>query len=138
MNNFDLHKHPKINSGFKTPEHYFDDFSAKIVQQLPEADTTKVIPLFGSKLKWMSAIAAVLLIAISIPLLNQSSAKANDIDTATLENYLSDQSNVSQYDVINLLNTEDIKDIKIDLALDDKAMEDVLSQNNNLELYLNE
>ena len=46
MNNFELNKIPKIESGFKTPDYYFDSFSEKIMQQLPERNQ-KVIPLFS-------------------------------------------------------------------------------------------
>ena len=30
MNNFELNKVPKIESGFKTPDHYFDTFSERL------------------------------------------------------------------------------------------------------------
>ena len=46
MNNFELNKIPKIESGFKTPDHYFDTFSEKIMQQLPERNQ-KVTPIFS-------------------------------------------------------------------------------------------
>jgi len=44
MNEFKLNNNPKIESGFKIPEHYLDDFSSKIMNQLPE-NKTKTIPI---------------------------------------------------------------------------------------------
>lgn len=45
MKTFKLENEPKIESGFIVPEQYFDDFSKKVLSQLPE-ENTKVIPLF--------------------------------------------------------------------------------------------
>ena len=45
MKDFKLDNHPKINSGFKTPDHYFDDFSEKILHRLEEKES-KVISIF--------------------------------------------------------------------------------------------
>ena len=48
MKTFKLENEPKIESGFKTPDHYFEDFSAKIMQQLPENEP-KVISIFQKR-----------------------------------------------------------------------------------------
>ena len=45
MKNFKLENAPKITSGFKTPELYFENFSKNLMQQLPEKEP-KVISLF--------------------------------------------------------------------------------------------
>ena len=78
-------------------------------------------------------VAAVLLLALMIPFINNSNTNKQEIDTAILENYITYQSNVNQYDLINVLETEDISKIKISMAIEDKAIEDVLSVNSNLE-----
>ena len=85
MKYFKLNNHPKINSGFQTPDYYFDDFSEKLMQQLPENEP-KVISIFSKRKNWMYACAAVLVLALSIPFVYQN--QNNEIDSATLENYL--------------------------------------------------
>ena len=55
-----------------------------------------------------------------------------------MENYLAYQSNISQYDLINLLDSEDIQSLDIDLALEDNTIEDILTNNNNFENYIYE
>ena len=42
MKTFKLENEPKIESGFKTPEKYFENFSIKMMEQLP-ANEPKVI-----------------------------------------------------------------------------------------------
>ncbi|WP_431242471.1 hypothetical protein ACQ9BO_21940 [Flavobacterium sp. P21] len=50
MKAFKLENEPKIKSGFKTPEHYFDDLSAKVLQQINEKEVeVKVIPFYKRK-----------------------------------------------------------------------------------------
>ena len=43
-----LENEPKIESGFKTPDHYFENFSSKIILQLPQEEP-KVISIFQKK-----------------------------------------------------------------------------------------
>ncbi|PTT12069.1 hypothetical protein DBR27_05895, partial [Flavobacterium sp. HMWF030] len=59
MKTFKLENEPKITTGFKTPEDYFDNFSAKVLQQINEKEV-KVIPLYKrKKVLTMAAAAAV-------------------------------------------------------------------------------
>ena len=44
MRTFKLDNEPKIESGFKIPEHYFENFSSIIMEKMPE-DEIKVIPV---------------------------------------------------------------------------------------------
>jgi hypothetical protein len=46
--------------------------------------------------------AAILVIALMVPILYSPNANT-ELDSATLENYLSYQTNLSQYDLINLI-----------------------------------
>jgi hypothetical protein len=48
MKNLNLENGPKITTGFTTPEGYFDDFSARIMQQLP-VNEPKVISIFSKR-----------------------------------------------------------------------------------------
>ena len=56
----------------------------------------------------------------------------------TLENYITNQSEISQYDLVALLDTKDIERIKIDLKLDDKKIEEELINSSEIENYLTE
>jgi cell division protein FtsL len=134
MKAFKLENEPKIESGFKTPEHYFENFSEKLMHQLPKKEP-KVISLFQKNKKIFMLVAAVFILALLIPVFYNSTtnANSNEIDTTTLENYLSDQSNINQYDLINGLELDEIDNIKTTVALEDATIEDILAGNANLE-----
>lgn len=133
MNDFKLDKEPKINTGFKTPDGYFDDFSQKLMQQLPPKEP-EVISIFAKRKTWLYAAAAVLVIALTIPIINQN--QTPELDEATLENYLAGNAGISEMELVDLLQEEDINKIKLDQNMDDKAIEDILVSNPNLEEYL--
>lgn len=136
MRTFKLDNEPKIESGFKIPEDYFDTFSARVMQQLP-AEEPKTISLFAKRKTWIYAAAAVLVLALGIPVVyNNFYGRSSEIDDATLENYISYHSNVSSLDIVNLLDENDIQKINIDLNIEDRAIENELSAENDLEQYL--
>lgn len=135
MKTFKLDNQPKIESGFKTPDHYFESLSERISQQLYQEEP-KTISIFSRRKNWIYAAAAILVIGLSIPIYNNFQNHSSEIDEATLENYITYHSNVSDIDFANLLDEKDIQEIKIDLNIDDKAIENELSENNDLEYYL--
>jgi len=135
MKNFKLGNEPKITSGFTTPDGYFDTFSEKVLAQLPKQET-KVISIFSSKKVWYFAAAAVLILMLSIPLFTKYSTQQEEIDTATLENYIAYQSNISEEEIVNLLEQDDLDKMKLDFNIDDATIEDALKSNSNLEQYL--
>jgi cell division protein FtsL len=135
MKNFNLGNEPKITSGFTTPDGYFDTFSEKVLAQLPKQET-KVISIFSSKKVWYFAAAAILILMLSIPLFTKYSTQQEEIDTATLENYIAYQSNISEEEIVNLLEQDDLDKMKLDFNIDDATIEDALKSNSNLEQYL--
>lgn len=132
MKNFKLDNEPKITSGFQIPENYFDNFSEKVMNQLPEKET-KVVSIFQKRKNLIMSVAAVLVISLSIPFYNNLTSSSDELDQATLENYITNQSTINQYDLISLLETKDIENIKIDSNLEDSAIEDLLTTNDNFE-----
>ncbi|MGK4568655.1 hypothetical protein [Flavobacterium sp. 3HN19-14] len=134
MKDFKLDDHPKIKSGFTAPEGYFDDFNDKIMSQLP-ASEPKVISIFARRKNWITAAAAVLVLGLMLPVYNHYQKNTELLDSVSLENYLSEESDISQYDLVNLLDKQDIENIDINLPVDDKTIEDVLT-NENLENYI--
>ena len=137
MKTFKLENEPKIKSGFKTPEHYFDDFSEKVLQQLNEKEV-KVIPFYKRKRSLSLAAAAVIGFALLIPIVNNYRATSNDLDEATLETYLAYQSNLNQYDLIQKLDNSDIEKLNNNITLEDETIEDILSTSPNIEHLISE
>lgn len=135
MKTFKIENEPKIESGFKTPEHYFDTFSERVMQKLPKEEP-KTISIFSKRKTWFYAAASILIFGLSIPIYNQFNGSSTEIDDATLENYLAYQSSVSDTDLVNLLDEDDIQKISIDLNIEDKMLENELTENKNLEYYL--
>ena len=68
--------------------------------------------------------------------MQNSSNSLEQIDTNTLENYLSYQSNVSQYDLINLMDVNELEAIQSDLSLENRDVEELLISNPNFENYI--
>jgi hypothetical protein len=79
-------------------------------------------------------VAAVLIVALLVPAFyNSKNATNSNIDTTTLENYLSNQTNINQYDLINGLEPDEIDSINTTVALEDGIIEDILVGNGSLE-----
>lgn len=139
MKEFKLENEPKITAGFKTPDHYFDNFSAKVLEQINEGEPkVKVIPLYKRKKVISIAAAAAIFIAFLIPTANHYYKASKELDEATLETYLAYQSNLNQYDLIKELDTKDIDKLNKNVALEDETLEDILAANPNIENLISE
>ncbi|MDW8853053.1 hypothetical protein SD960_23330 [Flavobacterium sp. MMLR14_040] len=138
MKTFKLENEPKITTGFKTPDHYFDDFSAKVLQQINETKEVKVIPIYKRKSVLSMLAAAVVFIGLLIPIVNNYNNTSKELDEATLETYLTYQSNLNQYDLIKELDTKDIDKLNKSVALEQETLEDILSSNPNIENLISE
>ena len=140
MKPFDLENKNEIKSGFKVPDNYFEQFEAKMMAQIPVEKETKVVFLFYKKQVWISAIAAVFLIAIAIPVYFNM-AKESSLDASTIENYLAQQQNVGITELSKHLTDEDITALEKNLSLNESnpdVVEDYLSESENLDYYINE
>ncbi len=125
MKDFNLDKHQKISSGFKAPENYFEDLPQTVMRRVTEKP---VISIF-SKYKIYFAAAAILMLALLIPtFLTQKS----ELDAATLESYLA-YSEISQYDLLTEMSTDEISAMQLPVSDDEIAIEDILTTNSNLE-----
>jgi len=138
MKVFKLENEPKITTGFKTPDNYFDDFSAKVLQQINETKEVKVIPIYKRKNVLSMLAAAVVFIGLLIPIVNNYNNTSKELDEATLEAYLTYQSNLNQYDLIKELDTKDIDKLNKSVALEQETLEDILSSNPNIENLISE
>ena len=140
MKPFDLENKNEIKSGFKVPDNYFEQFEAKMMAQIPVEKETKVVSLFYRKQVWISAIAAVFLLAIAIPVYFNM-AKESSLDASTIENYLAQQQNVGITELSKHLTDEDITALEKNLSLNESnpdVVEDYLSESENLDYYINE
>jgi len=138
MKAFKLENEPKITTGFKTPDHYFDDFSTKVLQKINETKEVKVIPIYKRKKVLSMLAAAVVFIGLLIPIVNNYKNTSKELDEATLETYLSYQSNLNQDDLIKELDTKDIDKLGKSVALEQETLEDILSSNPNIESLISE
>ena len=138
MKAFKLENEPKIQTGFKTPDHYFDTLSAKVLQQINDKKEVKVIPIYKRKKVLSLVAAAAVVITLTIPIINNYNATSRELDEATLESYLSYQSNLNQYDLAKELDSKDIDKLGKNVALEQETLEDILSSNPNIENLISE
>lgn len=135
MNDFKLDEKNRIATGFKVPDHYFDAFPEKAIQRLPSAGP-KVVPLWERNKKWMYAVAAVVVLSLSLPVMNYFKTDPEQAYADEVENYLTHHSTLSDDDIIELLSEEDVKAIPLNSNLKSSELEDALKDNANLEEYL--
>lgn len=135
MKNYNLDDQPKITSGFKTPDDYFESFSEKLFLKL-NFEQPKVISLtdrINQNKKWFFAVASVVLVVVSILFYTNEKSKMEQKYTAEVESYLTNHSSFSDDELVNLLDKEDISKIKIDSKLKNDAIEELLIDNADLE-----
>ncbi|MGX7668477.1 hypothetical protein [Flavobacterium pedocola] len=113
MKKFDLHNDPKIETGFKIPENYFENFEDRLMQQLPEKEV-RVVSLWQKRTTWISAVAAVFVVSFGIWMYNTYQSTEMSIST---EQYLAYQSDITTEDIAMQLTDEDISSIEKDLGL---------------------
>ena len=143
MKNFDLENNDKITTGFTVPEDYFEQFEAKMMRQISTQKTAvkevKVVSLFYRKQVWMSSIAALLLVAIAIPVYFNMANETN-LDASTIESYLAQQS-VGTTELTKHLTDEDILALESTLGASTSERDEIeayLSETENLDYILNE
>lgn len=134
MKPFKLDNQEKISSGFKVPDGYFENFSAGLLAAI-EKPEVKVIPLPKRGMTWMYAAAAVLILALAIPSLNVL-FKPSQPDSEILENYIAYYTDISNEELVNLLEPEDIDKIIINYKIEDQALEEALALTSDLENYI--
>lgn len=136
MKEFKINNEKNIGSGFKIPENYFTDFPEKVKSRINDSEP-KVISIFHRKKNWISFAAAILIVSLFVTIYTEMVVKPTD-EKLTLENYITNHSEISQYDLVALLDSKDIEKIKIDLIVDDKKIEEELTNSSEIENYLTE
>lgn len=137
MNKFNLDKHPAVASGLNAPKHYFDHFPAIVMEKINQEQPAKnrVFTLTN----FIFTAAAIVILVLGIPFfMSKSVTSFEQIDTHSLENHLSYQSNISSYDLMNLMESNELDALQVDLQLEDAAVENILITNPNFENYITE
>lgn len=135
MKPFKLDNEPQITSGFTTPEGYFDTFAYQVLSKLPKEEP-KVISIFSRKKTWYYAAAAVAVMLLSIPVYNNFYGNSEEVDAVALEDYIDNHATISDEEIASLLEQEDLEKMKLELNLQDEAVEDILINNSDLEQYI--
>ena len=135
MKPFKLDNEPKITSGFTTPEGYFDTFNVKMPEQLPKEEP-KVISIFSSQKTWYYAAAAAVVLLLSVPIYNHFTTPTEAVEAVALEEYINNHVTISNDEIADLLDKEDLEKMRLELNLQDEAIEDILLNNSDLEQYL--
>ncbi len=122
------------SSGFKVPENYFETIDAKIWGTLHKREDSKVISLFSwKKAAYISGVAASLVVAFNLLFTNANDFTFDDLETASIENYLLTE-DLSAYELVPYLSmTELNSDNFIDSTMHASDIEDYLLQNSDIE-----
>jgi hypothetical protein len=124
MNNFKLDNEPKIKTGFRTPDGYFESFTERVMQQLAQPEA-RVIPLYRRKPVWFSA-AAAFIVLLGLGIFFRSAVldvQTVQPDADAIENYLVYQQGINSYDLIQNLNQQDIEELQASIDVDDISNE---------------
>lgn len=126
-------------SGFKVPESYFQTLDARILKNVNENSSTKIIPMFRwKKFGYISGIAASLLLTLNIFFNNSNRLTFDDLETASIENYLLNE-DLNAYDFAPYLSTNDINsDNFVENTINASDIEDYLLQNSDVEQLISD
>lgn len=124
------------STGFEVPTDYFETLDAKIVSRVEIQPTPKVISLFNwKKVAYISGIAASVILAINI-FSNSNPLTFDDLETASIENYLISQ-DLNSYDIAPYLGTADLSSENfVENTINSSEIEDYLLQNSNVEYLI--
>lgn len=137
MNDFKLDTNPKMKSGFEIPVDYFETFSDRLRQNLPfESEEPKVISFYAKNKNWIYSAAAVLVISFTIPVMNLFNTSSDAISNVEVETYLANNSTLTDDDIVNLLDKEDIQKLATETPINNLTTDDIMAQNIDIESYL--
>lgn len=136
MNEFKINNENKITSGFTTPEGYFDDFSIELNNRINLPKTKVKVISFNTK-RGITSVAALLIVALSISIYSKMMVVNSD-ENNTAENYITNHSEISQYDLITLLDKKDIENLGIELNNSNSKIDEEFANTNEIENYLTE
>lgn len=134
MNEFKINNKTKITSGFIVPEGFFDNFTIPLNSEIELPKTKEKVISINSK-RGITSVAAVLIVALSISIYSKMMVVNSD-ENNTAENYITNHSEISQYDLINLLDKKDIENLSVELNNSNTKIDEEFAYTNEIENYL--
>ena len=131
MKNFKLDTDPKIKPGFLIPDHYFESFP-QTIDALLEDNNPKTISLWNKNKQWIYGLAAVIVLSICLPVMHSIKPKSNEVSDTDIENYLTYHSTLTEEDLVDLLNEDDIAKIKIDKPIQINDNDEILIESSEV------
>ena len=114
MKKIDLENDTKIETGYKIPKDYFDNFEAQLMQRInTEKQPSKVISLNRRKLVWASSIAAAIVVALGTWMYSNHLNTENNLSA---QEYLAYQTDISTEDIASKLTDEDVLNLENELV----------------------
>lgn len=136
MQNFNL-KEKKIKPSFQTPSQYFEDFEKKIMLKIESEKISKPKLLNFTKFQYsISTAAAVLIVALLLVYMNESSTKKS-LEADLIEEYLLSQSSEEDsliWDEIASQTSAIPMDLNLNLNI--QEIELYMNKNADLEYFL--
>lgn len=136
MKEFKIKDGNKITSGFTTPEGYFDNFTIDLNNTESHLNTDKKVISINTK-RWLTSVAAVLIVALSVSVYTKLVIEKTE-NSIEMENYISNHSEISQYDLITLLDKKDIENLSVEMNASNPKTEEEFDNANEIENYLTE
>lgn len=136
MKEFKINDENKITSGFTTPEGYFENFTIDLQNNESHQKTERKVISINTK-RWLTLVAAVLIVAISVTIYTKLVIEKTE-DSIEMENYISNHSDISQYDLITLLDEKDIENLSVEMNFNSMETEEEYENTNEIENYITE
>ena len=136
MKEFKINEENKITSGFTTPEGYFDNFTIDLNNTESHLNTDKKVISINTK-RWLTSVAALLIVALSVSVYTKLVIEKTE-NSIEMENYISNHSEISQYDLITLLDKKDIENLSVEMNTSNPKTEEEFDNANEIENYLTE
>jgi hypothetical protein len=134
MKEFKINVENKITSGFTTPEGYFDNFTIDLNYNESQLKTERKVISINTK-RWLTSVAAVLVVTLSVTIYAKLVIEKTE-DSIEMENYISNHSDISQYDLITLLDKKDIENLSIELNSSNTKIDEEFANTIEIEDYL--
>lgn len=127
MKPFKLDDGPRLETGFKAPDGYFEAFEDRIMRQLKVSEP-KVVPLYRRRPVWAAAAAVIMGGLLTLYLSHEGTG--NPDNSELIENYLVYQGDVNSYDLVQNLSDSDIAELEQSMAETDEVIADYLNNEN--------